>query len=109
METVQMRIAPGRHDLEDGVKLPQSRLAAYQHPALDERTDALQDDAQLVDTTRCGSGCHALRVAQRVVSLKGSPWYLALSAKRRNRWPSANTCMLLRWRTQFHTVLYRGS
>ena len=33
----------------------------------------------MVDTERCSSGCHALRVAQARVPLKGSPRYLALS------------------------------
>jgi hypothetical protein len=83
METMQMLIAPGKQDLQDGMELRQSRLAAHQYPAPDEWTDAAQDDMELVDTKQCGSGCHALRVAQDLVPLKGSPRYLALSYETR--------------------------
>jgi hypothetical protein len=33
----------------------------------------------LVNAEWCSSGSHALRVAQRIMPLKGSPRYLALS------------------------------
>jgi hypothetical protein len=45
----------------------------HKHLAPDERTDAAQDDSQLVDAQWCGGGSHALRVAQSIVPLKGSP------------------------------------
>ena len=48
-ETVQMRIAPGKKDLQNGMELPQSHLAAHQYSAPDERTDTAQDDSQLVN------------------------------------------------------------
>jgi hypothetical protein len=78
-ETVEMLVTPGKQDLQDRMEVCQGRLAGYQHPPPDERTDAPQDDAELVDAERCRRGSHALRVARRIVSLKGSPRYLALS------------------------------
>ena len=57
----------------------QGGLAGHQHPTPDERADTTQDDTELVDAERCGRGCHALRVAQRIAPLKGVPRYLALS------------------------------
>jgi hypothetical protein len=44
-----------------------------------EWANAAQDDAELVDVEWCSSGSHALRVAQSIGPLKGSPRYLALS------------------------------
>jgi hypothetical protein len=40
VEAVQMLIAPGQHDLEDGVKLRQGRLAAHKQAVPNEPTDA---------------------------------------------------------------------
>ena len=57
----------------------QGRITLHKDTAPDERTDAPEDDPQLVDAERCGRGCHALRVAQDLVPLKGAPRYLALS------------------------------
>src|SRR5712691_9523916 len=37
METVEMLIAPGKHELEHGVELRQRRLAAHQQAAPNER------------------------------------------------------------------------
>ena len=54
-------------------------MAVHQHATPDEWAHAAQDDAELVDTEWCGSGSHALRVAQSIRPLKGSPQYLALS------------------------------
>jgi hypothetical protein len=49
--------------------------------APDERADASQDDAQLIDggPWRSGRRLHALSVAQYVASLKDSPRILVLS------------------------------
>jgi hypothetical protein len=49
METVEMLIAPGKHDLEDAMELRQGRLAPYKQATPDEWTDAAQDGTQLVD------------------------------------------------------------
>src|SRR6266851_9078074 len=57
----------------------QGRRTVNQHPTPDERTDAAQDDPQLIDAERCSRGSHALRVAQRIIPLKDSPRNLALS------------------------------
>ena len=79
VETVQMLITPGKENLQDGMEVRQGGLAGHQHPTPDERADAAQDDAQLVDAEWWSSGSHALRVAQCIVPLKGAPRYLALS------------------------------
>ena len=76
---MQMLVTPGKQDLQDGMEVRQGRIAAHQHATPDEWADAAQDDAELVDAEWCGSGSHALRVAQSIVPLKGSPRYLALS------------------------------
>jgi hypothetical protein len=57
----------------------QGHLTLDKDSAPDKWTNAPEDDAKLVDAEGCGSGCHALRVVQRSVPLKGSPRYLALS------------------------------
>ena len=51
-------------------------LTPDKHPTPDKRADTSEDDAELVDAERCSRGCHALRVVQRSVLLKGSPRYL---------------------------------
>ena len=78
-----------KRDLQDGMEVRQGYLTAYQHPTPDERADAAQNDAQLVDAEWCRSGSHTVRVAPRRVSLKGVPRYLALSALAKNYtfWP----------------------
>jgi hypothetical protein len=78
--------------------VPQGGLAGHQHPTPDEWADAAQDNPQLVDTEWCRSRSPALRVAQDLVPLKGSPRYLALSSLVRHaghRWPLAPPCFLL--------------
>ena len=79
METVQMLVTPGEHDPQKRMQVREGHLTPDKHPAPDEWTDASEDEAGLVDAERCGRGCHALRVVQRSVALKGSPRYLALS------------------------------
>lgn len=75
METMQMLIAPGTQDLQKRMEVCQGGSAVHQHPTPDEWTDATQDDTQWVDAERCSSNSHALRVAQRLVPLKGVPRY----------------------------------
>ena len=77
-----MLVTPGKQDLQDGMEVRQGGLAVHQHPTPDERADTTQDDTELVDAEWCRSGRHALRVAQHIMSLKGSPRYLALSSTR---------------------------
>jgi hypothetical protein len=72
METMQMLVTPGKEDLQEGMEVCQGGLAGHQHPTPDERADITQDDTELVDAERCGRGCHALRVAQRITPLKGA-------------------------------------
>jgi len=64
------------------MQVREGHIAPDKHPAPDEGADAPEDDAELVDAERCSSGSHALRVAQRIMLLKGSPRYLALSLAR---------------------------
>ena len=76
---MQMLVTPGKQALQDGMEVRQGGMAVHQHATPDEWTNTTQDDAELVDTEWCPSGSHALRVAQRIGPLKGSPRYLALS------------------------------
>jgi hypothetical protein len=46
---VQRGIAPGEDDLERRMERRQRHVAANEKPALDERTDPLQNDATLID------------------------------------------------------------
>lgn len=57
----------------------EGHLAPDKYPTPDERTNAPEDDAELVNAEWCISCRHTLRVAQRIVPLKGSPRYLTLS------------------------------
>src|SRR5712691_11638689 len=68
------------------MQMHQGRITLDKDTAPDERTDAPEDNTELVDTERCGRGCHALRVAQYSVPLKGSPRYLALSLMSLTTW-----------------------
>jgi hypothetical protein len=61
------------------MELRQGRLTAHKQAAPNERTDATQDDAQLVDVAWGSRSSHGLRVAQSIAPLKGVPRYLALS------------------------------
>jgi hypothetical protein len=49
VETVQMFVAPGKEDLQDGMEVRQGGLAGHQHPTPDEWDDTPQDDTELVD------------------------------------------------------------
>lgn len=49
MEGVQVLITPGKQDLQDGMQGCQGRRALHQHPTPDERTDATEDDPQLIN------------------------------------------------------------
>ena len=76
---MQMLVTPGKQDLQDCREVRQGGMAVHQHATPDEWANAAQDDAELVDTEWCSSGGHALRVAQSIRPLKGSPRYLTLS------------------------------
>jgi hypothetical protein len=49
VEAMEMFITPVEENLQHEVKLGQGGVAAHHESAPDERTDASQDDAQLVD------------------------------------------------------------
>jgi putative tryptophan/tyrosine transport system substrate-binding protein len=74
-----MFVTPGKHDLQERMQVGEGHLAPDKYPTPDERTNAPEDDAELVNAEWCISCCHTLRVAQRIVPLKGSPRYLTLS------------------------------
>jgi hypothetical protein len=80
-EVVQMLTTPLEGDLQNVVEVSQRGVAMHEEAAPDERADASQNAAQLIDGKQCGSGrrFHALSVAQCVASLKDSPRILALS------------------------------
>ena len=59
----------------------EGHLAPDKYPTPDERTNAPEDDAELVHTELCGRDRYILRVAQSLAPLKGSPRYLALSMR----------------------------
>jgi hypothetical protein len=79
IKPMQMLVTPGKQDLQDGMEMRQGGIAGHQHATPDERADATQEDAELIDAEWGSSGSHVLRVAQRIGPLKGSPRYLALS------------------------------
>jgi Gpi18-like mannosyltransferase len=74
-----MFVTPGKHDLQERMQVGEGHLAPDKYPTPDERTNAPEDDAELVNAEWCISCRHTLRVAQRIVPLKGSPRYLTLS------------------------------
>ena len=82
---MQMLVTPGKQDLQDRMEVRQGCLIVYKHLTPDEWADATQDNTQLIDAQGCGRGRHALRIAQSIVPLKGSPRYLALSYRYRLR------------------------
>ena len=52
MEAIEMLITPLKEDLNDLVELGEGGSVVYQNPTPDERTDASQDNAQLIDAKR---------------------------------------------------------
>ena len=74
-----MLVTPGKDNLQEHMEVPEGHITPDKHPAPDEWTDASKNNAERVDAEWCGRGWHALRVAQRSMSLKGSPRDLALS------------------------------
>jgi hypothetical protein len=48
----QMLVTPGKQDLQHGMEGRQRGLAGHQHPTPDERTDAAQEEPQLIDAER---------------------------------------------------------
>jgi hypothetical protein len=77
-----MLATPVKDDLEDGMEVGQSGVAADEESTPDERTDLAQDDTQLIDTGWFRWLTHRVSVAQSAVSLKASPRNLALSVVR---------------------------
>jgi hypothetical protein len=76
-----MLATPLEGDSQDVVEVRQRGMPMYEEAAPDERVDASQDDAQLVDGKQRGRGrqFHALMGPPCVASLKDSPQILALS------------------------------
>jgi hypothetical protein len=79
VKAVEMLVTPGKHDLQERMQVREGHLAPDKYPTPDERTHAPEDNAELVDAEWYHSCRHTLRVAHRIVPLKGSPRYLALS------------------------------
>ena len=79
VETVQVFVAPIEDDLEYEVELGQGGVTSDQESTPDERTDASQDDAQLIDVRVCLVLFHAQSVGRKAHCCKGSPRNLALS------------------------------
>jgi hypothetical protein len=73
MKAVERLVTSGKQDPQDRMAGRQDSIAVHQYPTPDERTDATQNDPQLVDAERCRWCGHALRVAQSIMSLKGIP------------------------------------
>jgi hypothetical protein len=82
-ETRQMLVTPGKQALQEGLEMRQGGRAGHQHVTPDEGAHAAQDDAEWVEAEWCHSDRHALRVAQSIRPLQGSPRYLALSTMSR--------------------------
>jgi hypothetical protein len=53
-EAVQVLVAPARGDLERGVEIGDAAVAADKKPAPDQRADATQHHAELVDEATSG-------------------------------------------------------
>src|SRR5437867_317497 len=86
VETMQVFVAPIEDDLEYEVELGQGGVTSDQESTPDERTDAPQADAQLIDVRVCLVLFHAQSVGRKAHCCKGSPRNLALST------PGANNC-----------------
>ena len=79
VETMQVFVAPIEDDLAYEVELGQGGVTSDQESTPDERTDASQDDAQLIDVRGCLVLFHAQSVGRKAHCCKGSPRNLALS------------------------------
>jgi hypothetical protein len=79
MAMVAVCVAPRAAALEHPVELPQGRLAGAQAAPPDERTDATQDDAQVVHHRVSWVVWHAPSVRPNPFGCKGSPRSLAVS------------------------------
>jgi hypothetical protein len=78
-EMMEVFVAPLETDLEHEMELSQSRVALDKKSSPDERTDASQDDAQLIDVWVGSLLFHEQSVRRDPCCFKGSPRYLALS------------------------------
>src|SRR2546427_10172048 len=86
VETMQVFVAPIEDDLEYEVELGQGGVTSDQESTPDERTDAPQDDAQLIDVRVCLVLFHAQSVGRKAHWCKGSPRNLALSLYAGTAW-----------------------
>jgi hypothetical protein len=73
-------VAPIEEELEYQVEVRQGSIASDKKSSPDERADASQDDAQLIDVRVCSVLVHAQSVRCNAYCFKGSPRSLALSA-----------------------------
>ena len=73
-------------ELEHEVELGQGGVTSDKESTPDERTDASQDDAQLIDVWMGLLLFHAQSVRRHTPCFKGSPRYLAVSFVRDSRW-----------------------
>jgi hypothetical protein len=79
VKVMQVFVAPREEELEHPMELCQGGVAADQESSPDERADAAQDDAQLIDVRVCSGLVHGQSVQRSVCRFKGSPRYLAVS------------------------------
>src|SRR2546427_7273272 len=79
VETMQVFVAPIEDDLEYEVELGQGGVTSDQESTPDERTDASQDDAQLIDVRVCLVLFHAQSVGRKVHCCKGVVYQLSWS------------------------------
>ena len=57
------------------MQVREGQIASDKHPTPNERADAPEDEAELVDAEQCSSRSHALRVTQSIVPLKDTPGF----------------------------------
>ncbi len=90
-----MFTAPIEDELEDVRELGKSGVAIYKKSAPDERADASQDDAELINAGQWVRWFHALSVTRCEFGLKGSPRDLTLSLPSPSSWWRHYHCILL--------------
>jgi hypothetical protein len=62
VEVMQVLVAPVEEDLEHVMEVCQRRVASDKESTPDERADAAQDNAQLIDVQNCSVVIHAQSV-----------------------------------------------
>jgi len=99
VEVMQVFVAPVKDDLDHGMELSQGVVASDQESPPDERADASQDDAQLIDVRVCSVLVHEQSVRRNPLCCKRSPRYLAVPYKFKiacSEWPNDMTMVILR-------------